>query len=648
VSQALAVAARELRERWLLFPAGLIVGLLPFLVPSFGLRPEQTPVVGLVLAVLLGAIAAFVAGASMLARDALDGRLAFLFSRPVPWQAIWGGKWLAAVVLAFGSAIFALVPVVLAYPPPSPAGAWSSVFLGPDGSGLFLVLLLLLGIGLANFNATAFRSRSAWLAVDLGFLLLAIWLTVRWVAPLHALLIPLYRSTSLRWIVLPGVPALALLLASVVQVWIGRTDLHRAHRALSVGFWGLIFVVLVTAGLRLAWARAATPTDLTAYAGGSSDPSGRWLYISGTSARGGAATFLIDGDRDRYVPMGVHGPMWWRLAPGMTFARDGGSGVILRLNSEHSALLHVDLNGAVPRFTDIELESSPPAALTAIVAVSASDVTVVLAHERGTSLYEIPSGRRIATATIPPGWRPAAVRFLGEQTVRVWLFPQLGLPYGSNPPAEMRILELGVDREPQTTSTALETVVDHVRSWPHLVHPDATGDRVLTHDGALRLRDGATGALIATLHEGPDPTSEKFLADGRIVVGTAVGSRPSLRIYSPEGAALGEMVLDGVASGSGLGVGSEVGPGRVRVSFGGQTLVVDLDERQVVETLPALSHLWSPSRRAEPEYASRTRHFVVKDGSIFRRDFATGEERRVAGPGARPGERLGPANLGLD
>ncbi len=501
MSQTLAVAARELRERWLMFPAGLVVGLAPFLMTSFGLRAEQTPVVGVLLAILLGAVAAFVAGGSMLARDTTDGRLAFLFSRPVPWPAIWGGKWIAAVVLVFGSAFLALVPVILAYPPPSPAGAWRAVLLGPNGSALFLVLLFM-AIGLSNFNATAFRSRSAWLALDLGLFVIAIRLAVVWVGPLFALHV-FHPGATGRWVGLLAVPGLALFLATLAQVGVGRTDLRRAHRALSVVFWSLLFVALGAAGLRLTWARAATPADLIPYAAGSSDPSGRWLYVSGESARGGAATFLIDVDRDRYVPLGVRHAWEWALSPGMAFSSEGESGVALQRRPEHSSLLHVDLGGAEPRFAEVELESSPPPEAHTRSPSPAPGATVVLAHERGTSLFEIPSGRRVATATHPPGWHPAAVRFLGEHAVRVWLIPRLGLPFGSNPPAEMKIVDLTVGADSKSTPAPLETVVDRVRSFPHVVQPDPRGHRVLTYDGGLRLRDGATGALIATLHAGP-------------------------------------------------------------------------------------------------------------------------------------------------
>ena len=107
MSKLLAVAGRELRERWLLFPAALAVGAFPLVLPAFGLPRDVMPVVGVVSAVSLGAAAGLITGASMLARDAANGRLGFLFSRPVSWPAIWGGKWLAAVVLVVACGLLA-------------------------------------------------------------------------------------------------------------------------------------------------------------------------------------------------------------------------------------------------------------------------------------------------------------------------------------------------------------------------------------------------------------------------------------------------------------------------------------------------------------------------------------------------------------
>ena len=64
----LAVAAREMRERWLLFPASFALGFNPLVLPAFGVDRRVMPEVGLMTSVLLGAGAAVVMGSTMLAR----------------------------------------------------------------------------------------------------------------------------------------------------------------------------------------------------------------------------------------------------------------------------------------------------------------------------------------------------------------------------------------------------------------------------------------------------------------------------------------------------------------------------------------------------------------------------------------------------
>jgi hypothetical protein len=280
-------------------------------------------------------------------------------------------------------------------------------------------------------------------------------------------------------------------------------------------------------------------------------------------------------------------------------------------------------------------------------ALSASGSRILLAHANGASLFETGSGRRVATATLPPGWRPMSIRFVDESTARVWLIPALGQQVGLADDAALRILEIAVGREPRTIEAALVTPVESGRAWPGIARPDAAGRRFLTLDGGVRLRDAGTGALLATLLERP-VSAVAFTADDRIVVGEAVGERTILRFYSSEGEPRGDLTLDRV--GAGLGIGPPVAPGRVAVHFssfrsGGETVVVDVSARQVVETLPGLRPLhgyWMvEARPPTPGGDVPTVHFLRReDDAIVRRDFATGEQQVVVGPGAPAGERL--------
>ena len=44
------MTARELRERWLLFPASLVFGFNPLVFPAFGVNRRAMPLVGLMTA----------------------------------------------------------------------------------------------------------------------------------------------------------------------------------------------------------------------------------------------------------------------------------------------------------------------------------------------------------------------------------------------------------------------------------------------------------------------------------------------------------------------------------------------------------------------------------------------------------------------
>ncbi len=50
----LAIAARELRRRWMILPAGLLMGFMPLVAPRLGWKEGGDPVVGLALCLLMG------------------------------------------------------------------------------------------------------------------------------------------------------------------------------------------------------------------------------------------------------------------------------------------------------------------------------------------------------------------------------------------------------------------------------------------------------------------------------------------------------------------------------------------------------------------------------------------------------------------
>ena len=657
MSRLLAVAARELRERWILFPAAVVIGFSPFVLPAFGVNREAALTVGLMGAVLLGAAAAVVIGSSMLARDAANGRLGFLFSRPVSWPTIWGGKWLAALVLVVTSGFLAAIPWMVAFPPTTLGGrhdSWLRAMLDAPGAAFF-VTLIVLAVGLANFGATAFRSRSPWVALDLVLLLGALWAIRRYIAPLWWYGVLGGGEWSLAVSLLPL--ALGLGLGSVAQVAVGRTDLRRAHRALSLGFWAVVALTLATAAGYWQWVRSTSPDEVNVHAV-TRDPAGRWVYVEGPGRHSGwyPHRLLIDARSGRYVRRPDPDAERERFLAGMSFSADGRFGALPHLDRDGRgvAVSLFDLTDETPRLTEVTLESSPPLTWRTSFALSPTGASVFVVHESGASLFEVTSGRRVATTTIGPGWRAGALRFLGEGAARAWLVPWSDGPATLRPRLEMRVVDLAADGQSRAVTFPLAAPFDQVRNYWGAVVPDAGGQRIVTADGGLHLRDGATGELVATLAEGDGRSPVLLLADGRIVVGG--GSRgaeakapgATLLVFDRDGAKLGEVLLD--LWPWGLSVGPEVAPGRVAASsfrspyLSEDTLVVDVGDGHVIERLsglrPAIG-FWDVSSSVPVGRGVTSVHFFRDvEGRVVRIDFTSGERKIVAGPGAQVGERL--------
>jgi hypothetical protein len=249
----------------------------------------------------------------------------------------------------------------------------------------------------------------------------------------------------------------------------------------------------------------------------------------------------------------------------------------------------------------------------------------------------------VATATLPPAWRAAATCFVAEDQARIWLVPTNNV---TAPEARARVLvlDLAAGGRTRTAPFALTPSPD-VGGFPRVL-PDGRGGRLLIDHGRLELREGATGSLLATLAEEPGRRSAAFTRDGRVVVVDATQHPVRLRVFDPSGSPAAETNLE-LSSAPPLRLGPEVAPGRVTVvagtysSAGAGTLVVDLATLEVVERLEGLvPALFSMGDASSPVRPGGSVHFFLGRGLLMRIDFATGERKVVAGPGAPEGERL--------
>ena len=111
----LAVAARELNERWTVLIAAMVAGLVALLVTLFSsLGRHDARDARELAAVIFAAVFAFglaiVVGSGMINRELVERRHGFFFSRPLSAGAIWGGKLLACWLLAVASGLVVLLP----------------------------------------------------------------------------------------------------------------------------------------------------------------------------------------------------------------------------------------------------------------------------------------------------------------------------------------------------------------------------------------------------------------------------------------------------------------------------------------------------------------------------------------------------------
>jgi hypothetical protein len=254
----LAVAAREIAERKLVFLGAFVAGLLPLgfpLLPILRGNSHDARSVAMLLLVATIAVAfPLVFGATILVGDIAQKRLAFYFSRPLPAASIWAGKLLGALLISMGCATLAAAPVFFL----EGIDAFSFATGGLDAQGLLVLTLpgILLLLLLAHAVASVARLRSAWIVLDFFLAVVfaaAIALSIRslFLGGFWDLYEMKHSPERLVWWL--AAPLIATLLAaSCVQVVDGRTDAQRSHGALSATLWALTAVFAAILG-GLAW-----------------------------------------------------------------------------------------------------------------------------------------------------------------------------------------------------------------------------------------------------------------------------------------------------------------------------------------------------------------------------------------------------------
>jgi hypothetical protein len=648
VRQHLAVVERELRERWLLVPGALALGFVPFLLPLLGVDREGAVTTGLLIACLYGGMVALIAGGTVLGRDLANRRLAFHFSRPLPWGTVWGGKWTAAVILTFGTGVLAAIPW-LAFMPTFP-GLHPSSLLDTMGSFYALGLALLL-IGAGNAAVVAGRARSAWLTVDLVLIAVAVFATRAVVGPLVSTGLLRPEGWGFAW--LPWPLAIALTVGAAAQVCHGRTDLRRSHLALSLTFWAVVLSCIGSAAAYSRWAMAVGPRDVLGPLSLEPAPRGGWTLLSGSTNRGGwfRPSLLLNAEDGAFARCGsLNGVK-------AAYSRNGHRLALLGLKlpgdfegNFNTGVSVVDLEARSPRPRPVALSPDLAWDWMQVAALSESHDSLLVAQKGLFVSYDLASGRRTASVALPGDLVPVAVRQLTKDRVRVWLRDSPWAPQRRERSFEVTDVRLFESRtEP----------VGHFESHASFVRMSPTADRLLVIGRDVKLHDAGTGQVLAMLvalavpgvvtplfwQRGADAA---FLGDGSIAVVTHAGSEARLLLFDAQGAPGPVIPLASTVALSPVSivrVGGEVSPGLLAVGLlshqGGprETVIVDLLARRIARHVPDClpaegdprSSFMALATMPSSPGSSGTRLLFGKDDALVLFDPATGGQRILTG-----------------
>lgn len=318
----ITLLARELRSRWMLLAAalgmGCFIALISLVPNSRGARPEEIrAAAGLAVALAWAALLAIGLGATTLARDLGERRLAFDFRLPASATAIWGARLLGAylvVLLAGVSVLLPLAPLGVDFSGATGAIDYATselLFRGAPQDPLrveaFLVWSPLLVAGLLLLSHLAgmaiFGSR-AWSGVDLiavglvsaGTLAASLQLRIWWVS------LAVWSVASLVGVLLLA----ALLAASLLQVARGRSERDRSHSAFSLAFLGLALIPSAGALAYARWYVSPEPSELMGWRSWARGLGDQWVALEGQVRRPGElwVRFLVHPSSDWTLRLG--------------------------------------------------------------------------------------------------------------------------------------------------------------------------------------------------------------------------------------------------------------------------------------------------------------------------------------------------------
>ena len=411
----ISVAVREFVDRRAVLVAALAAALIPIVLPLLpGLARHSVADVrgttGLVVALCLSWVLAAGLGSSMVAAELAEGRLGFFFSRPLRPTVIWGGKLLANFVLVVGAELLVLLPTALM--------ASNRPHFSFDKLEGWAVIGVVFGVPLLLLLAThtiavMLRARSAWVVVDVVVLLILGFALFALVSPLM-FLAPQAFAAAVIFILISLVAALTA--AGAAQMAIGRTDVRRAHRALSATLWGTMLLVALLVATFSWWMFDVDPEDLVSIASVEAAPDGAWVVVEGPTAGrfDYSPRFLFNTESGAYRQL-AHGG--WMSYMAVAFSGDGTTAAWLEPEGRIRWRLvsaHLGESDCTPVNTDLLF--GVPVGLE----LNEQGDRIAVLERRVVSVYDMKTGRLIIAAPVREGERVGRAWWIGDDVIRLY------------------------------------------------------------------------------------------------------------------------------------------------------------------------------------------------------------------------------------
>jgi ABC-type transport system involved in multi-copper enzyme maturation permease subunit len=605
MNSTLVIARRELTEKRFVFISAIAFTLLTLIVPFVpgvhaGERRSALVIASLICAVNFTMGLAAILGSSIIGRELSDGRLSFYFSKPVPSNAIWFGKLIAALLLL--SACFTIIAA-----PALIAGfqqvmnTWAHSPRDAQALVGFVLILAAAFFLLSHVIGTFVRSRSAWLVFD--FIALAVCGTAIWLLARPLLMgfaLDLIRILAIILSVYLGV---AIIAAGAWQVARGRTDRKRSHMELSRFLWISFGCGLLVMAAFVAWVVSVSLTQVhPEYVEQSG--SGSWAMITGKAAhrKDYHAAFLYNVADGRSVRLTSLQP-WW----GTAFSADEKTVAWFVASPGASELYVARLDVPMPKPTATGITGN-----ASFDALSDDGSRIAIVERPGLlTVYDVRSKASLGSARIPEGkfWFGG---FVTPDLVRIYAKIENPLTVGFG------IFEYDVRKK-----TLQRT--GEMSGFPRLSR-DRSLCLVYSQRTALEIRDARTGALLTSV--APQSNGQiftaTFLRDGRIAAVEDHKEGSVVRLLSANGAEIRDIPLPGKAdrhfiteSDAGLLAVVMRQPNQVGVKIA----VVDVNRGVVTRIEPALRPV---NRTFGSRLLCMTAHGLVAWNP------ATGEKRLIA------------------